>query len=125
MLYFSEPDQTGHNFGIDNLEIISTIEKMDSLLGYLINELENLEIYTELNIIIVSDHGMSNVSKERRIVVEDYLDSHLSKIDIRGKGAYMQLDINLDNKLTIKKSCSTTIATTIITSIIINKSIKS
>ena len=33
MLYFSEPDQTGHNAGVHEPEIVESIEKMDALLG--------------------------------------------------------------------------------------------
>ena len=93
MLYFSEPDQTGHNLGVDNIEIISVIEEMDGILGYLINRLKTLDIYSELDIIIVSDHGMTNVSRDRRVIVDDYLLKYISQIILRGEGAFMQIDI--------------------------------
>ena len=93
MLYFSEPDQTGHNLGVDNIEIISVIEEMDGVLGYLINRLKTLDIYSELDIIIVSDHGMTNVSKDRRVIIDDYLLNYISQIILRGEGAFMQIDI--------------------------------
>ena len=48
------------------------LEEMDKLLGYLLNQLETLKIYSELNIIIVSDHGMVDVSEERIINIDDY-----------------------------------------------------
>ncbi len=93
MLYFSEPDQTGHDLGVDNLEIISVIEEMDEVLGYLIGRLEGLEIYPKLDIIIVSDHGMANVDKERRIIIDDYLVEEVENLIIRGRGAFIQIDI--------------------------------
>jgi len=95
MLYFSEPDQTGHNLGVDNIKIISVIEEMDGILGYLINRLKTLDIYSELDIIIVSDHGMTNVSKDRRVIVDDYLLKYISQIVLRGEGAFMQIDIGI------------------------------
>lgn len=94
MLYFSEPDQTGHNMGADGFDIISTIEKMDKILGYLLVQLKKLSIYKNLNIIIVSDHGMTNVSKDKRVVIDDYILKYIDEITVRGKGAYMQLDID-------------------------------
>ena len=73
MLYFSEPDYTGHRYGTKGNEIIFSIEKMDNLLGYIIDKLKKLEIYSQLNIIIVSDHGMTEVDKERVILLDDYI----------------------------------------------------
>ena len=43
MLYFSEPDYSGHRYGTDSIEIISSIEEMDLLLGYTIDQLKTLE----------------------------------------------------------------------------------
>jgi alkaline phosphatase D len=107
MLYFSEPDQTGHNMGADNFDIIFTIEKMDKVLGYLLDQLEKLNIYKKLNIIIVSDHGMANVSKDKRIIIDDYILKYIDKVTVRGKGAYMQLDVDsfsdLSNRLLFKE----------------------
>ena len=74
MLYFSEPDYTGHRFGTSGNEINLSIEEMDRLLEYTLDKLENLEIYDDLNIIIVSDHGMEDVSKDRVILLDKYID---------------------------------------------------
>ena len=40
MLYFSEPDYTGHRYGTKGNDIIFSIEKMDNLLGYIIDKLK-------------------------------------------------------------------------------------
>ena len=97
MLYFSEPDQTGHNAGIHRSDIIESIEEMDQLLGYLLNELETLKIYTNLNIVIVSDHGMINVSKDRLVVLDDYI-SHMRDLYINGRGSHVQFDLKKDRE---------------------------
>ena len=73
MLYLSEPDYSGHRYGTKGDEIISSIEKMDDLLGHIINSLKILEVYNKLNIIIVSDHGMAEVDRERVILLDDYI----------------------------------------------------
>jgi len=74
MLYFSEPDYTGHRYGPNSREIKSSIIEMDNLLGYIVEELKKIEIYKKLNIIIVSDHGMTTVSKDRLILLDQYFD---------------------------------------------------
>ena len=73
MLYFSEPDYTGHKYGTKSKEIISSIKEMDDLLGYTISRLKTLDIYKKLNIIIVSDHGMTNVDKSRIVLLDKYI----------------------------------------------------
>ena len=73
MLYFSEPDYTGHGYGTEGDEIISSIREMDALLGYTIDRLKTLDIYNKLDIIIVSDHGMANVSKDRVVLLDNYI----------------------------------------------------
>ncbi|KAK7011297.1 ectonucleotide pyrophosphatase/phosphodiesterase family member 5-like isoform X2, partial [Biomphalaria glabrata] len=40
LLYFNEPDSTGHAYGPDSQPVVETIEKMDSILGHLLRELE-------------------------------------------------------------------------------------
>ena len=97
MLYFSEPDHTGHDWGVNTPEIVNTIEEMDNLLGYLLQNLESLEIFSNLNLIIVSDHGMTNVSKERRIVLDDYI-SRLGDLYLNGRDVHVQIDLKKGNK---------------------------
>ena len=101
MLYFSEPDQTGHNVGVYIPEIVESVEKMDELLGYLITELETLAIYSDLNIVVVSDHGMIDVSEDRLVILDDYI-SRLGDLYIHGSGAHVQFDLKKKVKKTIK-----------------------
>ena len=97
MLYFSEPDHTGHNWGVNTPEIVAAVEEMDDLLGYLLQSLETLEIFSNLNLIIVSDHGMTNVSENKRIVLDDYI-SQMKYLYINGKGTHVQFDLKKGKK---------------------------
>ena len=92
MLYFSEPDQTGHDKGVSTSEIVEAVEEMDKLLGYLLQKLETLEIYSNLNVFVVSDHGMTNVSENKRIVLDDYI-SRLDDLYVNGRGTHIQFDM--------------------------------
>ena len=67
LLYFHEPDWTGHEYGPNSNETISQIENMDNVFGNLISKISKLSIYNNLNIIIVSDHGMTDVKPDRTI----------------------------------------------------------
>jgi len=72
-LYFDEPDHTGHNFGPLSPENKKMIIKMDSIMGELSSKINQLSIGKEINLIIVSDHGMTNISNDKKVAVLDYL----------------------------------------------------
>lgn len=71
--YFDEPDHTGHVFGPDSQELEDKIIELDFLIGYFIAEIEKLPIADKINVIVTSDHGMANISDERRVALEDNL----------------------------------------------------
>ncbi len=73
--YMHEPDSKAHYLGPDNPELGKTIVYLDSLVGDLMNKLDKLEIASNINLIVTSDHGMGPVSPERYIDLSDYLDT--------------------------------------------------
>lgn len=77
MLYFHEPDSAGHKFGPESAEIISVIKNMDDILGYILAEIKKLDIADDINLVLVSDHGMTTISQDRII----YLHDHISDMD--------------------------------------------
>ena len=91
LLYFSEPDHTGHEYGLNREKIAESVSKMDSLLGYIHQKLKTLGIYSQLNIIITSDHGMTDVSADRLIILEDYI-SRLDELYFNNSSSYVQFD---------------------------------
>ena len=73
-LYFHDTDSFGHKFGPNSPEINQSIQRMDSLVGYLNSELIKIGMADSLNIIFLSDHGMTEISSKRTINVEKILD---------------------------------------------------
>lgn len=55
--YFSSIDSAGHTFGPNSNEVAQAIEDIDLLLGEFVTKLAS-EIADNINIVIVSDHGM-------------------------------------------------------------------
>ncbi|MBF4508410.1 alkaline phosphatase family protein [Flavobacterium sp. JLP] len=72
-LYFDEPDHTGHSFGPLSPENKKMVIKMDSIMGELSRKLDQLAIGKQINLIIVSDHGMADISNDKKVAVLDYL----------------------------------------------------
>ncbi len=92
-LYFNEPDHAGHVYGADSKEVNEQIEASDYILGHLMSSLKELDIYDNINIVIVSDHGMVDVSEDRVINIDDY--NLPGTID--GRGPIMNYKINSDD----------------------------
>tara|TARA_B100000212_G_scaffold80638_1_gene57706 strand:- start:181 stop:1380 length:1200 start_codon:yes stop_codon:yes gene_type:complete len=80
MLYFSEPDYTGHEYGPNSNEVNKSVMEMDSIFGYLIDELSRTKVYKDLDIIVVSDHGMSDVSLDKVILLDTFIDLDKYKV---------------------------------------------
>lgn len=72
-LYFHDTDSYGHNYGPNSQEIDQSISRVDSLLGYLFDNLEKTNMLDSTNIILVSDHGMTEISTERVINLDDFI----------------------------------------------------
>ena len=65
MGYFDEPDHTGHVYGPISPETKEMVEHMDSLMHGLYLRLKALPYGDRINFIVLSDHGMEEISPER------------------------------------------------------------
>ena len=72
-LYFDEPDATSHDAGPVSPETGKIVGCLDSLLGVLENKLSELPYSKRINLIVLSDHGMSPVTSERYNNIRDIL----------------------------------------------------
>ncbi len=73
-IYFSDPDDYGHLGGPDSTSINIAIQECDARIGQLIQGLEARNLFDKVNIIVVSDHGMAQLSQDRVLFLDDYLD---------------------------------------------------
>ena len=90
LLYFNEPDHTGHMFGPNSMEIEDAIIQSDQILGYLLSQIELLDIKNNLDLIIVSDHGMSTVTEDKIIFLDDFIPKE--EANYSGGGSILFLD---------------------------------
>jgi len=79
LLYFSQPDHFGHAYGPESVEVTEQIKRCDETVGYLIGKLKELDLYEDVDIIITSDHGMTSLSDDRKVVLYSQLDKN--KVD--------------------------------------------
>lgn len=75
-LYFHDTDSYGHKYGPNSPEINNSIQRMDNLVGYLNSRLKSIGFIDSTNIIIVSDHGMTEISSDRAVNIEELLSGY-------------------------------------------------
>lgn len=73
-LYFEHVDAAGHKYGLKSDSLKRAIQQADSLMGYLKNRLREEKIWDSLNMIVVSDHGMIDLSADRIIRLDMIID---------------------------------------------------
>lgn len=71
--YLSDTDDAGHRFGPDAPETDSAIAKSDSVIGALVDGIARLGLAGQVDLIVVSDHGMVKATRAQTIVLDDYV----------------------------------------------------
>ncbi len=72
-LYYSTTDDAGHDFGPMHIKTDSAIARVDTLVGELLDGIAARGLTDRTNIIIVSDHGMTEVDTSRQVFLDDYI----------------------------------------------------
>lgn len=98
-LYFSKVDTYGHRYGPESDSVAVAVEEIDGHIGYLTEELGSKEMMDDLNIIIVSDHGMASVSNERVILLDNLIS--LNDVEIVDLAPVTAIRTSENNKMTI------------------------
>ncbi len=73
-LYFSRVDSRGHSHGPYTEETLDALTYVDGVIGYLIEELERIGEWPNVNLLLTSDHGMIDLSDDRLILLDDLID---------------------------------------------------
>ena len=102
-LYFHETDSRGHAYGPDSENINEGIRMIDSLLGILFTGIRNAGIADSLDIMVVSDHGMTKVSLQRSVNIDKILTGLDYEIQNYGSFAMISPDGNKDRIISTLK----------------------
>ncbi len=79
-LYFSLVDTVGHNRGPESAEVLEACAELDKEIAALVDGVRALNLDSRVHYVIVSDHGMSQLSNQRIVTLDDYLD--MSQVQI-------------------------------------------
>lgn len=97
MLYFHHTDSVGHKHGPDSPETAASVAQVDEAMGRLVDGLHRLKLDDAANLVIVSDHGMADISPTRTIALGDLVDLKSVQVDFSGAVVGLRpLDGNVD-----------------------------
>jgi predicted AlkP superfamily pyrophosphatase or phosphodiesterase len=89
-VYFSDVDHTGHDQGPNGPDLGTAVQNIDAYIGRLLDGLDARGQFDKVNIILVADHGMAELSRDRVILLDDYIDLD----DVYVTDAYSVLGLN-------------------------------
>ncbi len=93
-LYFEDVDNHSHWYGPDSEENIGAIRQVDSYLGRLARGIAKLPYADQVNIIVLSDHGLGAYLEAPPFILGDYVDA--SGMSIVEGGSYLFLYLGQD-----------------------------
>ena len=73
-LYFESPDKEGHAHGPFSRQTKKAVQQVDSLIGDLVQRIQSLGMQNKVNLLITSDHGMTQLHPDSIIFIDDYID---------------------------------------------------
>lgn len=88
MWYYHEPDAVGHHYGPNSTEGVAEVEKLDAFVGDFFTAMRKLPIYNKLNFIVTSDHGMAELSPDKVILLDNFVDTNDLQIWDGGNPVY-------------------------------------
>ena len=80
-LYFEAVDDAGHRYGPDAPEVAAAIARVDATLARLVDGLRQRGRLDATDLVVVSDHGMTAVSPDRVVVIDDAVDLAVDDVD--------------------------------------------
>ncbi len=80
MWYYHEPDGSGHHYGPESEQTKQMVEQLDSWVGDFFTQARTLPQFDSIDFIILSDHGMTSLSPERQIILDDHVDTSMLEI---------------------------------------------
>ncbi len=72
-MYFEQPDSASHSFGIHTVQLLDQIKRVDNILEYYFRLLAINGLENKVNVIVLSDHGMTNVDMDRKILISSII----------------------------------------------------
>lgn len=96
--YFASVDDAGHKYGENSPQLINAIKELDKLLGEFVQQI-NQEFNGNVNLVIVSDHGMTKIDKQHVINWQENIVDGVKVVN-----GSTQLYLYSDNEMKLQQS---------------------
>lgn len=100
-IHFDEPDGTGHGIGHDTPEYYVAVEKIDDLIGDIINTLKKNNLLNDTAIIFSSDHGGIDKGHGGKTLLEVEIPWIIYGKNLTAKGELKSSIVTYDTAVTI------------------------
>lgn len=80
-LYFSNVDHAGHDHSPNSPDVAEAITVVDTAIDRLIAGLRARDVDSKVNLIVVSDHGMTPAPPNEIMVLDDYFDAKAAHVE--------------------------------------------
>ncbi|MFN0177577.1 MAG: ectonucleotide pyrophosphatase/phosphodiesterase [Gemmatimonadales bacterium] len=80
LMYLNEVDFVAHKAGLDSPELAAAVARTDGLIGAFVDSLAARQLTNQVNLIVLSDHGVTPNPPDRMIYLDDYLDLAAAEI---------------------------------------------
>lgn len=88
-LYFADPNDTAHRVGPEAPEALAAVRRVDAMVGRLVRGLEEHGLAAATDLVVTSDHGMAQMSPERVVFLDDYIE--LTRQEVFESGSFLQI----------------------------------
>lgn len=96
--YFSTVDSAGHEFGENSVELKESIDEIDNLIAEFMHTIKT-EFAGQVNVVIVSDHGMTKMDKNKVIQWRDLIANKVKTLN-----SSTQLYLYSEDKVQLSKT---------------------
>ncbi|MGQ9818405.1 MAG: alkaline phosphatase family protein [Candidatus Kapaibacteriales bacterium] len=101
-LYFELLDAIGHRYGPNSKELDSALNLIDNVIGNLLNKLKEINLADSLNIIVISDHGMTEIDTTKIIDISNLIDDDRISVSSEGYIAHLNGPRNILENIYLK-----------------------
>ncbi|KAG4104670.1 phosphodiesterase I [Neocallimastix lanati (nom. inval.)] len=76
LIYLPEVDKAAHKYGVNSDEVNFNLQLVDQFIGKLYKKINKKKYHKNTNLIVVSDHGMTDLKQDGKIYIEDIFDEN-------------------------------------------------
>ncbi|XP_041372148.1 bis(5'-adenosyl)-triphosphatase enpp4-like [Gigantopelta aegis] len=87
MVYFESIDDLGHRYGPDSVHVKGMVKEVDRVIETMLRQIETRHLDDDVNVMVLSDHGMTDVSLSKVVNISDVINMDDIEVIINNYGS--------------------------------------